>query len=145
MFKVFYVPGQTTIIDYAREVAPGIWATRNRLLMLPELQISHPGAVLGDEEGFLLDQEAVYGTRPIETTQARFNHAAANQPVSDYEADGQCDTFKLENCVVGNVTRIYAHWEGRYWTFLGLATLPHGAIIERLSQSQSARKSDEAI
>jgi PmbA protein len=137
MSKVFYVPGQTSIIDYAREIAPGKWATRCRLLMLPELQISHPGAVLGDEEAFLLDQEATHGTRPTETTAARYDYAFSHLAVSDFAADEQCDSFKLECCEVGNVTRIFAHWDGRYWTFLGLANLPHQVIVERLSQSRT--------
>lgn len=138
--KVFYVPGETSIIDYAKEIAPNVWASRCRWLMLPEMQISHPGAVLGDEESFLLAQEAAHGTPPAEISAARYDYAISHLPVADFAADGQGESFKLEPCGVGNVARIYAHWHGRYWTFLGLANVPHQVIVSRLSQSGSAQR-----
>lgn len=96
MSKVFYVPGQTSIIDYAREIAPNMWATRCRMLMLPELRVCHPGAVLGDEEAFLLAQEATLGTQPQEITEARYDYALTRLPVLDFAADGKTYSFKLE-------------------------------------------------
>ena len=135
MSKVFYVPGQTSIIDYAREIGPNIWATRCRMLMLPELCICHPGAVLGDEEAFLLAQEAALGTQPQETTEARYDYALIRLPVLDFAADGRNYSFKLEKFEVGNLTRIFALCHGRYWTFLGLSTLTHQIIVQRVTLS----------
>lgn len=135
MSKVFYVPGQTSIIDYAREIGPNMWATRCRMLMLPELCICHPGAVLGDEEAFLLAQEAALGTQPQETTEARYDYALTRLPVLDFAADGRNYSFKLEKFEVGNLTRIFALCHGRYWTFLGLATLTHQIIVQRVTLS----------
>ena len=135
MTQVFYVPGQPSIIDYARELAPGQWATRCGLLMLPELRVRYPGAVLGDEEAFLRDQEAAHGTRPVRISAARYDYALSHHNVTDFAADNECDSFKLPCGEVGNVTRIYAHWHGCYWTFMALATLPHPAIVERLAES----------
>lgn len=48
MQKVFYVPGQTAIIDYARQIGPNAWAARATWLMLPEIQVRHPGAALAE-------------------------------------------------------------------------------------------------
>ncbi len=135
MSKVFYVPGQTSIIDYAREIGPNMWATRCRMLMLPELCICNPGAVLGDEEAFLLAQEAALGTQPQETTEARYDYALTRLPVLDFAADGRNYSFKLEKFEVGNLTRIFALCHGRYWTFLGLATLTHQIIVQRVTLS----------
>ena len=135
MSKVFYVPGQTSIIDYAREIGPNMWATRCRMLMLPELCICNPGAVLGDEEAFLLAQEAALGTQPQETIEARYDYALTRLPVLDFAADGRNYSFKLEKFEVGNLTRIYALCHGRYWTFLGLATLTHQIIVQRVTLS----------
>ena len=135
MSKVFYVPGQTSIIDYAREIGPNMWATRCRMLMLPELRVCHPGAVLGDEEAFLLAQEAALGTQPQEITEARYDYALTRLPVLDLAADGKTYSFKLEKYEAGNLTRIYALCHGRYWTFLGLATLTHQMIIQRVTMS----------
>ena len=113
MSKVFYVPGQTSIIDYAREIGPNMWATRCRMLMLPELRVCHPGAVLGDEEAFLLAQEAALGTQPQEMTEARYDYALARLPVLDFAADGKTYSFKLEKYETGNLTCIYALCHGR--------------------------------
>ena len=135
MSKVFYVPGQTSIIDYAREIAPQVWASRCRMLMLPELRVSHPGAVLGDEEAFLIAQEAALGTQPQEITEARYDYALTRLPVLDFAADGKTYSFKLEKYEIGNLTRIYALCHGRYWAFLGLATLTHQMIIQRVTMS----------
>ena len=135
MSKVFYVPGQTSIIDYAREIGPNMWATRCRMLMLPELCICNPGAVLGDEEAFLLAQEAALGTQPQETIEARYDYALTRLPVLDFAADGRNYSFKLEKFEVGNLTRIFALCHGRYWTFLGLATLTHQIIVQRVTLS----------
>ncbi|MDU8545704.1 MULTISPECIES: hypothetical protein [Pseudomonas] len=138
--KVFYVPGDTSIIDYAQEIGPNVWVSRCRWLMLPEMQIRHPGAVLGDEESFLIAQEAAHGTAPAEISAARYDYAISHLPVADFAADAHAETFKIEQCEVGNVTRIYAHWNGRYWTFLGLANVPHQVIVSRLSQSPAAHR-----
>jgi hypothetical protein len=138
MTKVFYVPGRTEIIDYAREIAPDVWATRCRMLMLPELQICHPGAILGDEETFLIDQEAKHGTTPAKITADRYKHAFSHLAVADFAADGRFESFKLERCEVGNVTRIFVHCQDDYWMFLGLANLPHHVIVQRLASARSA-------
>ena len=135
MSKVFYVPGQTSIIDYAREIAPQVWASRCRMLMLPELRVSHPGAVLGDEEAFLIAQEAALGTQPQEIKAAQYDYALTRLPVLDFAADGKTYSFKLEKYEVGNLTRIYVLCDGRYWAFLGLATLTHQMIVERVTMS----------
>ena len=71
MCKVFYVPGHTAIIDYARQIGPNMWMAQHSGLMLPELRVRYPGAILGDEEAFLIDQERAYGTPPARTTAAR--------------------------------------------------------------------------
>ncbi|HCA1453373.1 TPA: hypothetical protein MNK97_005730, partial [Klebsiella pneumoniae] len=52
MCKVFYVPGHTAIIDYARQIGPNMWMAQHSGLMLPELRVRYPGAILGDEEAF---------------------------------------------------------------------------------------------
>ena len=135
MSKVFYVPGQPSIIDYAREIGPNQWATRCRMLMLAELHICHPGAVLGDEESFLLAQEAALGTLPQEISEARYEYALTRLQVLDFAAVGKDFSFKLEKFEVGNLTRIYARCNGRYWTFVGLATLTHQMIVQRVTLS----------
>ena len=46
MCKVFYVPGHTAIIDYARQIAPNMWMAQHSGLMLPELRVRYR---LGDD------------------------------------------------------------------------------------------------
>jgi len=101
MQKVFYVPGQTAIIDYAREIGPNAWAARGTWLMLPEIQVRHPGAVLGDEVGFLQAQEAAHGTKPARITETRYDFALSRAQVLDYNAGEAGDSFILQAPEVG--------------------------------------------
>ena len=100
-----------------------------------ELHICHPGAVLGDEESFLLAQEAALGTQPQEISEARYEYALTRLQVLDFAAVDKDFSFKLEKFEVGNLTRIYARCNGRYWTFVGLATLTHQMIVQRITLS----------
>ncbi|WP_109846921.1 hypothetical protein [Pseudomonas aeruginosa] len=133
MCKVFYVPGHTAIIDYARELGRNVWVAQHSGLMLPELRLRHPGAVLGDEESFLIDQERAYGTPPAPTTPARFEFALSRREILDYHADELGESFKLADLEDGNMARIFAKWGGRCWSMQGLATLPHLLIMRRIA------------
>lgn len=142
MSKVFYIPGHTAIVDYAREIAPGAWIAQHSGQMLVELQIDYPGAVLGDEESFLIDQERAYATEPVQTTAARYEAALSGRRILECRADAAGESFKLADLETGNMTRIFVRWGGRYWTYIGLATLPHQLVIRRVAlhalQVQSA-------
>ena len=71
MCKVFYVPGHTAIIDYARQIGPNMWMAQHSGLMLPELRVRYPGAILGDEEAFLIDQD---GPGPVRKLMKYYEH-----------------------------------------------------------------------
>lgn len=133
MCKVFYVPGHTSIVDYARELAPGAWIASHSGLMLAELQIRFPGVVLGDEESFLQDQERAFATRPERTTKARYERCLSERRILECRSDAAGESFKLADLEQGNLTRIFVSWGGRYWSFIGLATLPHQLIIRRVA------------
>jgi len=133
MCKVFYVPGHTAIIDYARQIGPDTWMAQHSGLMLAELRVRFPGAILGDEETFLVDQERAYATLPTQTTVVRFDYNLGNRRILDYHADDLGQSFKLADLESGNMTTIFAHWGGRYWTMKGLATLPHLMIMRRIA------------
>ncbi|MGC3103753.1 hypothetical protein ACPTKS_30770 [Pseudomonas aeruginosa] len=132
MQKVFYVPGQTAIIDYAREIAPDMWAARCSWLMLPEIRIRYPGAVLGDEEHFLRAQEAAHGTRPQPTSADQFVSALRTGPVLDFHADNAGESFIVQGRVLGDLARIYARRGSRHWSFLALPTITHAEIWHRI-------------
>ncbi|WP_116892916.1 hypothetical protein [Pseudomonas savastanoi] len=132
MSKVFYVPGDTAIIDYARELY-GVYVAQHSGLMLAELHVRHPGAVLGNEESFLVDQERAFGTPPSQTTGARYDFALSQRKTLSFAVDSVGESFKLADYEVGNMTTIYARVGRRYWTFTGLATLPHHLIMRRVA------------
>jgi len=110
-----------------------MWMAQHSGLMLPELRVRYPGAILGDEEAFLIDQERAYGTPPARTTAARFEFNLPQRPVIDYHADELGASFMLADLDHGNMTTIFAQWGGRYWTLTGLATLPHLLIMRRIA------------
>lgn len=142
MQKVFYVPGQTAIIDYAREIGPNAWAARGTWLMLPEIQVRHPGAVLGDEAGFLQAQEAAHGTQPARITETRYDFALSCAQVLDYHAGEAGDSFILQTPEVGDLVRVYARSRGNYWSFLALPTITHYEIWQRISEAGGPRLID---
>ena len=130
MQKVFYVPGQTAIIDYARQIGPNAWAACATWLMLPEIQ--------GDEVGFLQAQEAAHGTQPARITETRYDFALSRAQVLDYNAGEAGDSFILQAPEVGDLVRVYARSSGRYWTFLALPTITHCEIWQRIHQQGAA-------
>lgn len=132
MSKVFFVPGQTTIIDYAREIGPNMWAARCSWLMLPEIRVRHPGAVLDDQTAFLQAQESSNGTKPARLTEARFDFAVSNGQVLDYFADETGDSFILQAPEVGDLVRVYARCFGHCWWFLCLPIITHSEIRSRI-------------
>ena len=132
MSKVFFVPGQTTIIDYAREIGPNMWAARCSWLMLPEIRVRHPSAVLDDQTAFLQAQESSNGTKPARITEARFDFAVSNGQVLDYFADETGDSFILQAPEVGDLVRVYARCYGHCWSFLSLPIITHSEIRSRI-------------
>jgi PmbA protein len=132
MSKVFFVPGQTTIIDYAREIGPNMWAARCSWLMLPEIRVRHPSAVLDDQTAFLQAQESSNGTKPARITEARFDFAVSNGQVLDYFADETGDSFILQAPEVGDLVRVYARCFGHCWSFLCLPIITHSEIRSRI-------------
>ncbi len=136
MQKVFYVPGQTAIIDYAREIAPNAWAARCSWLMLQEIRVRHPGAVLGDEAEFLQAQEHAHGTRPQRVTESRYDYALSRGQVLDFHAGDAGDSFILQGREIGDLVRVYARAKGKYWSFLALPTITHAEIWQRIRRDQ---------
>ena len=107
--------------------------------MLPEIQIRHPGAVLGDEVGFLKAQEAAHGTQPARITETRYDFALSRAQVLDYHAGEAGDSFILQAPEIGDLVRVYARSHGQYWSFLALPTITHCEIWQRISEAGGPR------
>lgn len=135
MQKVFYVPGQTAIIDYAREIGPNVWAARCSWLMLPEIRVRYPGAVLGDEYHFLIAQEAAHGTTPQPVSATRYDYALSKGTILDFHAGNTGDSFILQGREVGDLARVYARKGDHHWSFLALPTITHAEIWQRIRKA----------
>lgn len=133
MSKLFYVPGHDSFIDYAREIAPGAWVAQHSGQMLVEIMVDHPGAVLGDEASFENDQARAFATEPEVTTRSCYERTRAEQRILEVRSDQTGDSYKLATLEQGNLARIYVRWGGRYWTIVGLPTLPHQVISRRVA------------
>jgi PmbA protein len=121
------------VIDHARQTEAGAWVAQHSGLMFSELQLAHPGAVLGDEDSFLAAQARAFTTVPEEITRARFAFALSQRKVLDHTGDGDSESFKLAEMTIGNITTIYARRGSRFWLFQDVATLAHRLIIQRVS------------
>ncbi|MDD4937136.1 MAG: hypothetical protein PHT60_15340 [Acidiphilium sp.] len=136
MTKLFYVPGSTHAIDYAREIA-GQYVSVYGGRTLAELAEEYPGVVLGDEDSFIEQQERALSTDPKEITETQFMDALEMLPPLHWMNHGAGESFKCPEFIAGNITTIYARLNGRYWSFQGVATLPHVAIMERIARAEA--------
>lgn len=141
MTSVFYIPGQTAVIDYARQLSTGAWVCHNGGLTHAQLLRQYPGVVLGELEGFLAHQDRAHCTEPREVTSKHFDLALRQRRTIDFNSDASGESFKLDEQHDGNMATIYLRTGDRCWIFQGVATLPHQVIVQRVAQLRHRRSS----
>ena len=139
MQSVFYVPGSTAPIDYARLCADGELITLHTSQTIAQLQGTYPGAVLGSEEEFTMQMEAASRTEPMHITADQFDDALNALPPCNWTGCGSStETFKFMERYSGRITTIYARIGERYFSFLDVYTLTHAQIVDKVRNCADA-------
>lgn len=141
MSNVFYIPGETAVIDYARQLTCGAWVSQYNGTPLPLLARRYPGAVLGSVDDFLTAQDREHGTLPREISVSRFDLLLTQRRTIGFSSDPEGESFKIDTPCVGNMTSIYLKMADRCWVFVGLATLPHKVIVQRVKDFRNGLRS----
>ena len=139
MAKVFFVPGNTSAVDYARLRQDGEWISVHSAQTLDELQATYPGAVLGTELEFTAQMEQACRTEPEHITADQFQDAFEVLPPVGWTSEGsQTESFKFMEHYSGRITSVYARVGDRFYRFLDVCSLSHAEIISKVRNCAQA-------
>ncbi len=137
MEKIFFVPGNTSAIDYACERADGVAVSYFTGKTLAELQEQYPGAILGTEAEFTQQMEAACCTAPEPISAEQYADALEVLPPQDWQGIGsQAESFKFLERYAGRITSIYARVGRSHYRFHDICTLGHAEIIQKVKAVQ---------
>lgn len=145
MEKVFYVPGQPWVIDFAFMREDGTLVTQLQRHTLEEVQERSPGAIITSYQDAAAQIEAGCKTEPRRIELEDFDYALNVLPPMQWVRDGSSESFKMCERTNGKVTGIYVRLGASYWKFEDVYTLPHTEIIAKVRKAmESQREAAEA-
>ncbi len=138
MHQVFFIPGSTAAIDYARLREDGEWITLHTAQTISELQVTYPGVILGAEADFTAQMEQACRTEPEHITADQFQDAFEVLPPVGWSQTDEAESFKFMEHYSGRITSVYARVGERFYRFLDLCTLEHAEIIAKVRNCAQA-------
>lgn len=141
---VFYVPGESSIIDAAIN-RDGTLVGHYSGETLDEIRLRYPGAEIGEWDVVYAAAEESCKTEPVEITEARFLEMLNVLPPVRWVREGGAESFKMSERYYGSITGIYARIGKRYFNFSDVITLPHDEIIKRIRESTAFTNQSETV
>jgi len=138
MHQVFFIPGNTAAIDYAKLREDGEWITLHTAQTIDELQATYPGIILGTECDFTAQMEEACRTEPEHITAGEYQDAFKVLPPVGWRQSAETESFKLMEHYSGRITNVYARVGKQFYRFLDLCTLEHSEIIAKVRNSAQA-------
>lgn len=135
MTMVFYVPGSTSAVDYARNLPCGNWVSVHTGQPLEALQATYPGVVMGTEDEFAAQMEAAYRTEPEHITEERYQSMLDALPPQGWTIEADAESFKFMERYSGRITDIYARIGRKFFRFMDVCTLTHDEIVSKIENS----------
>ncbi|MEA9979902.1 MULTISPECIES: hypothetical protein [unclassified Pseudomonas] len=132
MEKVFYVPGQPWVIDFAVERADGVTVSQLQGHTLNEVQARSPGVIITTYEDATARIEAGSKTEPRQIDVEDFDYALNVLPPVRWVRGGDVESFKMSERTNGRVTSIYSRVGASYWKFEDIYTMSHNEIIAKV-------------
>ena len=129
--KVFYVPGQPWIQDFAVEV-DGVVRSALQGLTLDQIQAKEPGVIVCTYEEARAQIEALCKSEPKQIGEDDFIYALEALPPQGWRHDAAGESFKMAERLNGRITAIYARIGTTFWRFDDVFTMPHAEIMERV-------------
>lgn len=131
MEKVFYVPGQPWVLDFAIE-ADGVARSELTGRTLEQVQAENPGAILCTYDEARAQIEALCKSEPKPISAADFEYALEVLPPRGWVADEAGESFKMAEHLNGRITGIYARIGETFWRFDDVFTMTHAEIMARV-------------
>lgn len=97
-----------------------------------ELADRYPDVQVIDVDGFWTMHSNAWRTEPEPSTEENFTFSLECMPPLDWETVRGIESFKMEERVSGNITRIHACKDDRYWTFLDRDDLTPDEIASKI-------------
>lgn len=138
MDKVFYVPGQPWVLDFAVEREDGVLVSEQEGKTLAEIQHRSPSAILVTYKQAVEKIEAGCKSNPRPIDAADFLYAQNELPLEQWVVGFEYESFKLGDRINGRIAAIYARIGNTYWKFEDVYSLSHIQIITRVKVAQQA-------
>lgn len=134
MTKVFYVPGSTHAIDYARETESGEFVSWWQCRTLAQVAEEYPGVTLIEEADFIQQQAAALLQAPQVISPEMYVEQLGMLPPEDWRGGDGFESFKSSEYYSGNITYIYVQNRatGQCWRLRDDACLTHAEIVGRV-------------
>ena len=139
MEKVFYVPGQPWVIDYALD-RDGVTVTQRQRHTLEEVRVHSPAAIIITFQEAAAQIEAGCKTEPRQIDAEDFAYGLNVLPPVQWVHRHDCESFKMSECTNGRVTAIYARVGQTFWRFDDICTMPHAQIIAKVHKAMEDRR-----
>jgi hypothetical protein len=136
MEKVFYIPGQPWIVDFAVARKDGVIVSEQQGITFSELKNLYPSAVMIDYKEAVEQIENRCKTEPRQINAEDYYYALEVFPLEQRTSGGDFETFKMSQRTNGRVTAIYARIGNSYWMFQDVYSLNHLEIIARVRTAQ---------
>ena len=140
MEKVFYVPGQPWVIDFAFMREDGTLVTQLQRHTLEQVKERSPGAIITTYQDAAEQIEAGCKTEPRQIDAEDFDYALNVLPPMQWVRGGDVESFLMSERTNGRVTGIYARLGDTYWKFEDVCTLPHAEIIAKVRKAQESQR-----
>ena len=140
MEKVFYVPGQPWVIDFAFMREDGTLVTQLQRHTLEQVQERNPGAIITTYQEAAAQIEAGCKTEPRRIGEEDFDYALNVLPPMQWVRGESCESFKMSERTHGKVTAIYVRLGASYWKFEDVYTLPHSEVIAKVRKAEKAEQ-----
>lgn len=136
MEKVFFVPGQPWVLDYAVERTDGVIVSEQQGKTLSEIQERHPTALIVDYQVAVEQIESGCKTDPRRIDIEDFEYALNSLPPQQWQGGAEYETFKMSERTNGRVTAVYARIGSSYWMFRDVHTISHVEIVMKIKAAQ---------
>lgn len=130
---VFFVPGETNIIDTVVKNKEGQYIGEFSREVLSDVAKRYPGAEIGEFDIVLANIEKLLITDPIKITEEEYGDALDVLPPENWVVVKGSESFKMCEYTSGRVTAIFARRGSLYFTFQDIASLSHESIMAKVN------------
>jgi hypothetical protein len=129
--KVFYTPAANGAAPQIIDISVngiGMYCRQDR----DELSKLHPGLLEDDSSVVRLQIENCLRTEPTPCSEDEWIDSLECLPPVDWVRRGGGESFKMSERISGRMTKIFARFDSRCWSFVDTGDLTHFEIMNRV-------------